>query len=51
MEFNQSRITLARAMLTPILDWIITEGRPDCKVVRVERVGVKILQATKQRGE
>jgi hypothetical protein len=33
MEFNQSRITLARAMLTPILDWIITEGRSDCKVV------------------
>jgi hypothetical protein len=33
MEFNQSRITLARAMLTPILDWIIAEWRPGCKVV------------------
>jgi hypothetical protein len=33
MEFNQSRITVTDSALTPILDWIIAEWRPDCKVV------------------
>jgi hypothetical protein len=34
MEFNQSRITVTDTALTPILDWIITEGRPGCKVFK-----------------
>jgi hypothetical protein len=31
MQLNQSRITVANVMLTPILDWIITEGAVVCK--------------------
>jgi hypothetical protein len=36
MEFNQARIPVANTVLTPILDWIITERQPSCKVVNVQ---------------
>jgi hypothetical protein len=32
MKFNQARITVASAMLAPILDWIIAERAFVCKV-------------------
>jgi hypothetical protein len=36
MEFNQARIPIANTVLTPILDWIITERQPSCKIVNVQ---------------
>jgi hypothetical protein len=49
MEFNQSRITVADVALTPILDWIITEGSLVCKVVLEDRQAYRsdLIHSTK----
>jgi hypothetical protein len=45
MEFNQSRITVTDTALMPILDWIIAEWQPGCKVVSFEARELVVLES------
>jgi hypothetical protein len=48
MEFNQSRITVTDTALMPILDWIIAEWRPGCKVVSLEARQAVVWESRQQ---